>query len=373
MGKGLRCVQCGTRRESLLFSGPDFQKYADRGAQSAPADEEVIAGAVRAAVEAVVRLVCGVKDARLRDCQARAAERDREAERLRVQLETAERELGDLRQHVVHSLKRGCPFNASGAGAGQGRAFALRPHEQDPGEGPAVGDIKVEAVSASPTPEPTSEESHHLRPDGDAVSDPRLVPCAGHEGGLDTLPTLEQRCEPEETQVKKEPPDEAWVTWEASESNACASEPENKPCGGAVEPVKAGDPQSAPPKHSRNSRWRRASKASLKQDPGIQKESQQSREPGPSGALEQRLRIVRLAAAERQRRYREKLRADPERAHALREKELRRYHERKKLIGELPETTQRQRREAWRAAANRYRQKKKLLPSDASGTLCPGV
>lgn len=47
-----------------------------------------------------------------------------------------------------------------------------------------------------------------------------------------------------------------------------------------------------------------------------------------------------------------------ERLQAYRERERRRYHQRKKLIADLPEETQRLRREAWRAAASRYRARK---------------
>lgn len=67
--------------------------------------------------------------------------------------------------------------------------------------------------------------------------------------------------------------------------------------------------------------------------------------------------------AERQQRYRERIRADPVRRQAYLEKDRHRYHVGKKLIHELPEQVQRQKRAAWREAARRCRARKRSHPS----------
>ncbi|KAL2084402.1 hypothetical protein ACEWY4_019920 [Coilia grayii] len=67
----------------------------------------------------------------------------------------------------------------------------------------------------------------------------------------------------------------------------------------------------------------------------------------------------RYDGRERARRYRERIRADPEKQQAYLERDRRRYQQRKKLIHELPDEIQRRRREMWREAARRSRARKK--------------
>ncbi|XP_063055420.1 uncharacterized protein LOC134449427 [Engraulis encrasicolus] len=62
---------------------------------------------------------------------------------------------------------------------------------------------------------------------------------------------------------------------------------------------------------------------------------------------------------ESSRRYRERIRADPAKYQAYLQQERRRYQQRKKLIHELPEEMQRQKRELWREATRKSRAMKK--------------
>ncbi|KAK6326270.1 hypothetical protein J4Q44_G00019150 [Coregonus suidteri] len=66
----------------------------------------------------------------------------------------------------------------------------------------------------------------------------------------------------------------------------------------------------------------------------------------------------RLSSAETQRRFRERVRADPEKFRAYKEKERRRNQQRKVSISDLPEETRRLKREAWREASRRCRARK---------------
>ncbi|KAG7469582.1 hypothetical protein MATL_G00130380 [Megalops atlanticus] len=69
----------------------------------------------------------------------------------------------------------------------------------------------------------------------------------------------------------------------------------------------------------------------------------------------------RLSNRERQQRYRDRIRADPERQRAFRERDRSRYQRRRKPICDLPEHTQKLKREAWREAARRHRARKKIF------------
>ncbi|XP_036395644.1 uncharacterized protein LOC118785181 [Megalops cyprinoides] len=69
----------------------------------------------------------------------------------------------------------------------------------------------------------------------------------------------------------------------------------------------------------------------------------------------------RLSNRERQQRYRDRIRADPERQRVFRERDRSRYQKRRKLICDLPEHTQKLKREAWREAARRHRARKKIF------------
>ncbi|XP_048117714.1 uncharacterized protein LOC125306410 isoform X2 [Alosa alosa] len=73
-------------------------------------------------------------------------------------------------------------------------------------------------------------------------------------------------------------------------------------------------------------------------------------------------RDERIDDRERQRRYRERIRSDPEKLQAYLEKDRRRYQKKRKLIRELPEQIQKQKRAMWREAARRCRARKKNTP-----------
>ncbi|TSK20109.1 hypothetical protein Baya_1657 [Bagarius yarrelli] len=67
------------------------------------------------------------------------------------------------------------------------------------------------------------------------------------------------------------------------------------------------------------------------------------------------------------RRYRERIRADPEKYHAWKEKERLRYQQNRKTINDLSESMKKMKRKAWRDAKRRNRAKKKVQAADAHG------
>ncbi|XP_060756393.1 uncharacterized protein LOC132867475 isoform X4 [Neoarius graeffei] len=68
----------------------------------------------------------------------------------------------------------------------------------------------------------------------------------------------------------------------------------------------------------------------------------------------------RLKSRECVRRYRERIRADPEKYLAWKEKERLRYHQRKKTINDLSEPMKKLKRKAWREAKKRHRARKQV-------------
>ncbi|XP_066535268.1 uncharacterized protein [Hoplias malabaricus] len=66
----------------------------------------------------------------------------------------------------------------------------------------------------------------------------------------------------------------------------------------------------------------------------------------------------KLKSSERVKRYRERIRADPERYLILKEKERLRYLRRRKTIADLSEPMKNLKRKAWREAARRHRARK---------------
>ncbi|CAL8288031.1 unnamed protein product [Merluccius merluccius] len=70
----------------------------------------------------------------------------------------------------------------------------------------------------------------------------------------------------------------------------------------------------------------------------------------------------RLSDAERNKRYRQRCRSTPEGLRACREKERLRYLKRRVLVAEMSEDARRRKREMWRAAARRHRDRKMSAP-----------
>ncbi|CAL8248886.1 unnamed protein product [Lota lota] len=94
---------------------------------------------------------------------------------------------------------------------------------------------------------------------------------------------------------------------------------------------------------------------------GQQGERQRPDRPSQSPATQSR----RLTDAERNKRYRQRCRSTPEGLRACREKERLRYLKRRVPVAEMSEDARRRKREMWRAAARRYRDRKTsgLLPN----------
>ncbi|KAK3515398.1 hypothetical protein QTP70_018894 [Hemibagrus guttatus] len=79
----------------------------------------------------------------------------------------------------------------------------------------------------------------------------------------------------------------------------------------------------------------------------------------------------KLKSRECVRRYRERIRADPEKYHAWKEKERLRSLRRRKRIQDLPEPMQKLQREAWREATRRHRARKMAQATVASTDITP--
>ncbi|XP_030215142.1 uncharacterized protein LOC115545833 isoform X2 [Gadus morhua] len=71
----------------------------------------------------------------------------------------------------------------------------------------------------------------------------------------------------------------------------------------------------------------------------------------------------RLTDAQRNKRYRQRCRSTPEGLRACREKERIRYLKRRVLVAEMSEEARRRKREMWRAAARRHRDRNTMRPA----------
>ncbi|XP_029115779.1 uncharacterized protein LOC114912556 [Scleropages formosus] len=380
--------RCGNERLYRLIANanagaaPAGSDAADPGLLfSNEEDVRQIEEAVKAAIATVVKVFCSVSDARMQECRREAAERQRENRRLRVRLAAAETELLWLRRLAG-------PLEGAGAADGDTRA-ARRLHSDPPAaeraeraeKKSAVGDDKsasrsvdqellLEPLSRRAAESPCERTVTPVNPPArnDAaripeVSFTEVSDQQGHGRKPKSVSRSEVHSEPERNprlsaspgkhlHMKEEPSDfeTVYVKWEVCEEHVRRQEddpgsnrllrkkdePHISPVSFGTLPSPGAGPQDAADAHD----------ASLV----------------PS-ALLGRTAVTslaqRLSNRERQKRYREKIRADPERQRIYREKDRCRYQKRRKLICELPEQTQKLRRQAWREAARRHRARKK--------------
>lgn len=68
-----------------------------------------------------------------------------------------------------------------------------------------------------------------------------------------------------------------------------------------------------------------------------------------------------LTPAEKQRRYREKLKNDPEKVAEIKRKNLERYHARKKLVADMSIREHRIKKRIWQEGNKKRREKKNML------------
>ncbi|XP_069041335.1 uncharacterized protein [Lepisosteus oculatus] len=366
--------------ETSLFEKRNMSSF-DRSADFLLTDEEslrAVERAVKAAIETVLYVVSRISDSKMREYQIRVAEAEKENERLRAQGEAAVRELTDLRvrlrapeppplSHPGHATGGGESEEVSVASPEDPREEDLRadretadlcPSEEEEGgtvsglfeKGTVREWIKEESTNVSEIPIRISKESCSSGPGESASTSASQASCPESARHLKPFPADWGRCyRLQEALIKEEPLDDdaACVKREGSERSDGSSEAESNSMFGSGEHLSdLGSPFAAPmlPGGTRNL--------------GIRLFAYNGETPVQSFPSAHR-RNGKLSSAERQRRYREKIRADPERGRAHREKDRQRYHERKKLISDLSEHCQRLKREAWREAARRYRQRKK--------------
>ncbi|KAL4646781.1 hypothetical protein GN956_G9540 [Arapaima gigas] len=339
---------------------------ADRAAACLLFDDEQdvhrIEDAVRAAIAAVLQVFCAVSTARIQECGRKAAEAQRENSRLRLQLETAERELLRLRRLAG-------PLEAAGAAGGAGDGVdgdpqggrslpssprpKLRVHLKEPLLVPAwKTDLNGSCEKILVSPPARDDDSHIPEVSFTTVFDQQSYGKKPTSISPFEVPVELERSPraPANTgnqpHMKEEPPDFETVYVKCEVSKEQVREEQGGPLLRKKEelhispiPFNTSLPLGDGPQGA-------ASNASVV--------------PSTLASLARNFVISeRLSNRERQKRYREKIRADPERQRIYRERDRCRYQKRRKLICELSEQSQKLRRQAWREAARRHRARKK--------------
>ncbi|KAK6471438.1 hypothetical protein HHUSO_G29852 [Huso huso] len=451
---------------------------------------------VKTAVETVVYVIKKLDNARIQNLQMRTSEKEKENELLRVRLETTEKEMLAMRQYInsVHSNMKPSPVNThlnvtctqidnarhispdsvqigsrhrSEAGPSKGQKECQYGFESNPvnrglnyssttdnicekrlgtwtrnesawgSEGTGPENIKSvleplcikEEVSLQDCSEIPSEVPKQVSVQCD--EDPLQQGLFGNRCNIPapkSANTQEEVPEFESVQIKEESPefDTVRISWEVSEESHFNVRKENTASGSEQCNALLFD-QVNPDRHGNKESGSHRITGSFEQNLA---NIQRGEEPMSSTSNV----LCRSLAAEKQRRYRERLKADPERAREHREKDLirfvclpmaiqdcthkeasltpaalrqrryrlnlqrkgryeeykkrqalqqaarrkrektveeqereressrLRYHERKVSIRDLPEQIQLEKRELWREASRRYRQRQKHSP-----------
>ncbi|XP_061111603.1 uncharacterized protein LOC133137374 [Conger conger] len=331
-------------------------------------DARAIEDAIKAAIKTVMYVLRNINDNKIREYKMMVAQRDRENERLRMQMKSAERELISLRRHRLTVGQGGlvdstCSLD-SGISSEENSKQGLC---AKPGSCDAEVDLHGQPVwnkeFASPCASATGQAEH---PGWGGTVDDSLV---GFSDGFrcqsqgewtngNALKSESDARQPVATSanpassplpVKEEPPDfeTACIKWEV-----CDNSIREDGGGGGTRPM----PQSA----AAASTWPRDGAP-----PADESRNYSFGFPVPPRArtvLPAPCQTKRMSNREKLQRYRARIRADPEKYRAYRETDRRRYQMRKKSIKDLPEHSQQLKREAWREAARRHRARKKSCP-----------
>ncbi|KAJ8335173.1 hypothetical protein SKAU_G00408120 [Synaphobranchus kaupii] len=326
-------------------------------------DARAIEDAIKAAIKAVMYVLCNINDNKIRQYKLMVSQRDTENERLRIQMKSAERELISLRRYR-RTMERGALVDPtcsvdSGISSEENskQGLCVKPGSCD-GEEDMLGQPVWSKESTSPCARMTDQVEHQgwgttvdaslvdlsegfrcqsrgervpLKSDGEA-SQPVLPPPNGASG---TLP------------VKEEPHDFETVRIKLEVCDHGVGE------DGGTRPV----PKSA----AAVSTWPRDGETPPCGESQIHSSSF-SILPGERTAPPATCLKTRMSNREKLQRFRARIRADPEKYQAYREMDRRRYQMRKKSIKDLPEQCQKLQREAWRQAARRHRARKKSCP-----------
>ncbi|XP_031432087.1 uncharacterized protein LOC105891842 isoform X5 [Clupea harengus] len=301
-------------------------------------EARVIEIAVRTAVLSVVEVINDINKTRLHEYQKEVAEKDKENAHLKAEVNKAVKELAFLRQLVgfreqgersVRNASTGT--QVSGNKLSVETSCCVEDGTVNKGVTTVQSSVKQsKSHSIDIQIECSSEETTAVQDDSAAgSSNPNGHFCAPSEYSEDYTDFTAAVNFPV---VKEEPPsrDSVYIKFEVKEENPCTDQ----------------DDDSSP-------------SCLLEREP-LENYHFHHHRDSTFGTRT----IKRCDDRERQRRYRERIRADPEKQQAYLERDRLRYQQRKKLICDLPEQIQTQKRAAWREAARRSRAKKKSHPTD---------
>ncbi|XP_067094617.1 uncharacterized protein [Osmerus mordax] len=312
-------------------------------------DSHAIESAVRSAIEMVVNVLYRVNSEKMQEYHKHMTEKHKENQKLRNEVKVAEKELEIIRRHAKnledlfrHSDRPYDNQNPSGSSRSTSTPQRL---VVDGNESTSMANWQSQGFN-----ELQGGSSDYQNPSTNVTEAPGFSKSV--RGSLSPssvpLPTVVVKEEPSDM-------DAVYIKWEMSEQSLesqhedlaliedslegeCGHSKENGSLSQlSVASVDMGNPR----RYYWNSSTRQIQD---EMSPAIKKQ-----------IMDQRKKKVRQQYS---KRMKEKIYTDPERLQAYRERERRRYHQRKKLIADLPEETQRLRREAWRAAASRYRARK---------------
>ncbi|KAG5842774.1 hypothetical protein ANANG_G00181310 [Anguilla anguilla] len=338
-------------------------------------DARAIEDAIKAAIKAVMYVLCNINNNKIRAYEMMVAQRDRENERLRMQMKSAEMELISLRRYRRTMGQGGLVDSVCSLDSG---ISSEENSKQDlcakSGSCDAEEDMRGQPLwskeFATECTGPCASAADQAEREGWGTTvDPSLVAfgeglrCrsrgewtnggplksdgdSGHPAAAAEGPVP----------VKEEPPDfeTVCVKWEVCDRGV--------PVGGGARPA---------PKNGTASTWSRdgAPPCGERQNhscgfPGLPGERTTLPPACQKSACSvwPDLEMKRMSNREKLQRYRARIRADPDKYRVYREMDRRRYQMRKKSIKDLPEHCQKLKREAWREAARRHRARKKSCP-----------
>ncbi|KAJ8273611.1 hypothetical protein GJAV_G00103580 [Gymnothorax javanicus] len=330
-----------------------FQSFSD-DFLSNEEDARTVEDAIKAAIKAVMCVLCNINENKIRQYKMMVAERDKENERLRMLVKSAENELISLRRYR-RTVGQNGPTDS---------AYGLDSEISVGGNGKQGLCAKAELRDA--------EEDAHGQPQ--SVWNNSTSSCVEHQG----LGTATDASQVDFREDIFDQPQREWP-------DGCPLKSDGETRQSAVVPGPIPVKQESPDYETVHIKWEVCDRSTRRNSNALPTcestaasvlprdrtphdvESQTSNfspsRTGKSGSLVATARQKRnLANREKVQRYRARIRADPERYRRYREMDRRRYHMRKKSIKDLPEHCQKLKRAAWRQAARRHRARKKSSP-----------
>ncbi|KAG7457928.1 hypothetical protein MATL_G00232440 [Megalops atlanticus] len=313
-------------------------------------DVRAIEAAIKTAVKAVMYVLCNINANRVREYKMLLSQKDKENERLRMQVDSAEKELMSLRRYK-HSVEHGRDVHVT---CGHDSGFSSEENSKH-------------SVCTKPG-----------LPDGDEDMHSETVwnrdftsACTRVSDGVEH----QQRAKATDTSLIKVNED-FHSQGSRQRAASCTLKPSGDVRQSAVFPVKeepsdfetvcvklelcdqtVGELDGTHPGLPTNTEitWPRVGAGSVVPNHSFGMSVQPEERTMLSAACQK----SRLSNKDRLLLYRARIRADPEKYQAYREMDRRRYQMRKKSIKDLPEHCQKLKREAWREASRRHRARKK--------------